>query len=391
MPSLRLLCTLACGLSTSLLEAAPLFPEDGSLRARSWWAASTLFTPLVNRTRLEAALEREGVETRDLRSNYEWSQDLSLFDERGRFLIQAPMPEIEEILTGLTMGIFNLSDDFPSLRRLNAGDLQSLGLAYERLEHVVVEGGEMIAGRKSDGRPYVILTKDVVERTRRFKAHLRGQDVDIREARLGVAKDLRVAETDLHVVDFGGHIDLVMQAFPGGTILIDDPRLATQTLIRARSQSNLREYEASALDRMILLHERGHLRYYSKDAPSEIRGKPMGPPTSLFSEHEITRLDLVAQELTNAGFRVIRVAGRFWDAEPGDWSPRMRSNFLNGAVGRNVKDKIFVLSNSARGLDSLEDDWRRTLAVLDVAPEHVHFPGYSDSTSGFDCIGSLAP
>jgi hypothetical protein len=380
--------TLSLLLSTGA-QAVALFPEDGSLASRKWWISAQNLPNQVDLPILQTALQSEGLEQRELESGYEWSQDISLFDEEGRFLVQAPYPVDGDVLVGLTAGVFSQTDDFPSLRRLTSYQVRNLGLELREMKYTLVEGGEMISGRKANGQPYALITDDVVERAQIFASSVLKRPVPKQEAHELVAADLGLKAENLHVVPFWGHLDLVIQAFPGGRLLVEDPSLAVAALEGASQRSD--GAERAQLLALKELHQKGHVRYYSDTATDPaIRGKPMGPARPLVDDHEVKALNRAAEALERAGFSVRRVAGRFW-FDAGSWEPQMKVNFLNGAVGRGKSGGLFVITNSSRGLPALEDYWRGVLHEMGVARDRSYFPGFSDDSSGFDCIGSLSP
>ncbi len=362
-----------------------VFPEDGSLPMKAWYTSGQRHRAYSG---LGEILEREGVALKDLGFDYEWIQDVALFSSQGDLILQADMPADPEILTNLTRGVLN-DDCVPCLRRLTREDSRRLGIAARQMQWTFLEGGEMVTGRLSSGETYAILGDEVLKRTMAFHKQKTGREIGEASAKELVAADLGIKPSHLLSVRASGHLDLVMTALPGGRILLSSPA-KTAEVLRDLLAKNPPAEEARRLGAMLALHERGHQRLYSSDAPPDLAGKPMGDPELPHRPAEVAELDAIEAALKGP-LQVIRVPGVFKELDTYANSKSLyiadAINFFNGFVGSS-QGGLFIATNGAGGLSSLEEYWRGVLSRHGVDPKRVHFPGRYRSGAGLDCAGA---
>jgi hypothetical protein len=364
----------------------PLFAEDGSQPMKVWY---TDFNGGQPSPALKRALAAEGVAPRDIKFSYEWIQDVALFDAAGGLVLQADMPgDILEQL-GLTRGVLNTEDGFPSLTALSEEDAANLGLSSRRMEWTFLEGGALITGRLADGQPYAIITGSPVEGARQFYERKTGKAISEARARELVAADLRVAPENLFVVVSGGHLDLVISPLPGGVILLSDPA-RTAGVIEKILAAKPPSAEVKRLQSILEFYSSGWQPLYSLHAPPSIAGKPMGSRQYPYDSYDLKLLDDMEKALAGR-LKVIRVAGAVNEVEADahsadDFHVADRINFFNGFTGTTLSGKVFQVTNGTRGLSSLESYWSALLAAHGVT--RVHFPGSYSRGAGQDCSGA---
>ncbi|KAF0125263.1 MAG: Uncharacterized protein FD189_1785 [Elusimicrobia bacterium] len=389
-PALERLSSLAgtdsAAVPAAVLPPAPLFPEDGSVPMRAWY---TSFAGGHPSPLLRSALEKEGVELREIGFSYDWIQDIALFGSDGSLVLQAEVPgDILEGL-GLTMGVLSTEDGFPRLTALSAEDAESLGVPYRRMEWTFLEGGGLISGTIPDGSPYAIVTRSPVEGAARLYQRRKGRAISEAEARDLVARDLRVPGENLFVADASGHLDLVVTPLPGGVIVLSDPS-ATPAALREILAAGPPPGEKPRLESMLELYEKGWQPLYSANAPASIAGKPMGPRRHPYDKYDLRKADNIAAAVEGR-LRVVRAPGVFKELETYANSSDSfyiadRINFFNGFTGMNARGEVFQMTNSTRGLASLENYWAALLGKHGAG--RVHFPGSYGHGAGLDCRGA---
>lgn len=370
----------------------PIFPEDGSLPMKAWYANACAQHPTraFDLAELRKTLEAEGVALKDIKHCYDWIQDLSLFSANGKLILQADMPAEWEVLGDLTRGIFN-DDCVPTLQRLTPREAEALGLPYRVMEWTLLEGGDLISGRFSDGETYAILNARTLARTRAFHKHRAGRDLSEEKAKELVAADLGIKPENLFAVQLSGLLDLAISPLPGGKILVSDPKKAPDAL-RGLIAADPPKAQRERLSAMLDLYLNGYQRRYAKTAPADLAGKPMGPPLFPNDETETRQLDAMAEALKGR-FSVARAAGEFKEAPPGNdgsgWGfLGERINFFNGVTAAGAKGEVFVATNRAEGLPALEGHWRKLLSEHGVKAERVHFVGKYSAGAGLDGAGA---
>ena len=374
-----------------------VFPEDGSLPMRTWYHGSLFGTGRPSDQAVAAALAAEGVRMQSLGFDYAYAQDIALFSRGGSLLLNADMPADGDILSGLTRGVGNIDDGEMNVTRLEAGHAARLGLPQRSMKWTFLEGGEMVSGRYADGRPYAILSQNIIRRAQGFYKLQTGKVLDEKSALILVGADLGISPEDLFPVTAGKHLDLVLQALPGGVILLSDPGQTVPTIERILA-GNIPEDERLRLLAMRELYINGYQNRYSKSAPEDIRGKPLGPVQMPDNDDSLRLLSAISRSLASR-LRVVRVAGVFKEALPYANNPPDASglyiadeiDFFNGFVGRGPGGNLFVITNQARGLSALQSYWRDALAARGVAPERVHFVGDYSHGAGIDCEGAGSP
>ncbi len=348
-----LFCAAASVLALEAAESAELslFPEDGTLRTKTWWISSDARIELSSFESLAALLAPHGIRVRRSTFPYTYLQDVLLFDESGVVLVQPNMESLGPSGMGdLTIGVYN--DDLRQTR-FSAEDAERDGLSSRTLRGTLVEGGALISGRRANGTPYVLTDTGAIDRASNF-LHLSRE-----EARVVVARDLGVSESDLvELTPWSGHLDLSLQAFPNGVILMHDPSKRASELEVALSDPRISEKEKNTLEELLKV----------------VRADP-----ELFSQNI---LDKNADLLRSKSLSVVRLAGRF--------SPSI--DFFNGTVLRGEDDSLLVVTNRAAGLSSLERIWaERVSAVTPVERERIYFLGRYAYGAGLDCVGVIAP
>ncbi len=345
-------------------DAVPIFPEDGSLRSGTWWISADGADSLPGREKLDAALAKHGVRLRVSHFDYTYLQDVLLFDTDGRVMVQVDMSRSgADVLSDLTRGVYESGEG--SMAHYSEQDAQAAGLVRRRLRGSLVEGGALITGRLPNGQTYAITPVSSVERTAKY---LRLSHSEAREA---FAADLGILpENVVELSPTSGHLDLSIQAFSGGVVLVQDPSLTVDFLVEALQDLRSTPAERALIEEMIAKARSDHDSHLQR----------------LFDQN--------AESLRAKGLRVIRVAGRF--SVPQDWRGGRRSfervNFLNGTVGRGNTDEIFVLTNRAKDLPSLDRLWARKLSEwVSIDETNVYFVGDYSLGGGLDCIGVLSP
>lgn len=376
-------------------EPDPVHPEDGSAPMGAWYYSARHAGRAADWSALKDVLAEEGVALKDIGFGYDYIQDVALFTARGTLLLQAPMPEDEDILVGLTMGVLDTEDGFARVRRMDADDAKRAGVPHREMEWTFLEGGEMITGRLADGSGYAVLSQSVISRTRLYYAHREGRELPEGGAEALIARDLGIPPENVFPVRASGHVDLVLTALPGGTVLIHDPSKVVPALDRMLA-GELPPGERYRLEGIRTLYTDGYQPRYSRSAPPDIAGKPMGSPLFPVRDHERKILDAMADELKGR-LNVVRAAGAFKELEDyanaGPDSNKYvgdRINFFNGFVGANAQSSPFIVTNKGRGLSALEDHWRDIVSKHGVARDRVHFLGSYSMGAGLDCAGAPA-
>ncbi len=343
---------------------APIFPEDGSIRAGTWWVTRDAENSLIPFSELEGLLRRYEIRLGVSNFDYSYLQDVLLFDVDGKALIQPDMRRADpSALRDLTLGIYNGEEN-----RLTRYDEESAARdrrTFRHLRGTLVEGGALITGKKPDGKTYAITPIETLKRTQTFLG------LSEPEARQAIADDFEISVENLITLSpTAGHLDLSIQALPGGVVLVHDPRLTAHSLRAARADPAASPQEKALLDEMI--------------AEAEVA------PDTFYQ----TLFDRNAESIRAAGLKVIRSAGRF--SIPQTWLNTRRSfervNFFNGTVLRGANDELLVLTNRAAGLPSLERIWAQALSQwIGLSPENVHFIGSYSIGAGLDCAGATSP
>jgi hypothetical protein len=357
----------------------PLMPEDGSGGVRAWYFSEENhhFKSAGGKAEIEAISRRHGFRLVSLGRSYEWTQDVALFDESGSFLAPAAYPVSTPGLSlpwfdGLTRGVYD--DENPEgpyrLQPSQFEHSRSLTVAFP-------EGGALISGRLSDGRPYVLSGGGLVARARSFLSRMKSREVSHHEAHREVAKDLGVLPENLLELPTRRHLDLFLVALPGGRVLLDDPRLVVTTLDEVLPGAAGEERaRIEALRRL----------YADGFTPSWDRGSPARRP---FDSGDLASLDRIA-EILSTRLEVIRVAGRFSELDSQRNGAKETVNFFNAFQGTDDSGTHWMVTNQAVGLPSLERHWRELIRLQSRARSvEVYFPGRYFPGAGIDCSGAV--
>ena len=373
----------------------PVYPEDGSLPLKIWFTSPKKTPDVINSEKLKRILEEQDAAFCDIDFDYEWIQDVAIFSSQGKLLLQADMPPDQDILIGLTLGVLNSGKYGIDPMRLTPQHAKALGLPYRRMRWTLVEGGEMITGRFPSGETYAVIDEDVVLRAQAYYAHLKGRALSAGGARRLISRDLGISPRNLFPVASGGiHLDVMLTALPGGVLLLQDYGKTLEVLDRLLA-AELPPAERRRLRRMRDFHTRG-FRYL--DPLATILSEAGDSGERVFrpfdAAEEKGRFERIAAAL-GGRFKLVRAAGIFKElkenADPLEDRNEMlfdRINFFNGFVGADAGGRLFVVTNTANELPSLENYWRDLLGRHGIAPERVHFLGYFDDGAGIDCAGA---
>lgn len=351
---------------TQAQDTRPLYPEDGSMRLGTWNTTPRgLGAGVRTADRVKQALQTEGVRLNVVDYPYTYFQDISLFDESGAFVTQAPYPDDPELLLWLTMDLY---EEYMHYHRISQPRAQELGFKFGReMKITFVEGGDLITGRFKDGTPYAITPWTTVARAALFAK------ISREEAHPLVAKDLGVSPENLFIVTTFQHLDLHLAALPGGTLLLSDPRQLPKLISEIKSDPATSESERKNLELVLQAH----------------------PKSRENNDWNLKLLDEMETFLSQR-FRVIRVPGVFPSANHftgfNGVARQTPVNFFNHIVGKNALGELFVLTGSADGNPSLERHWRKVLQnAAGINPERVHFVATGGDSNGLDCAGAPSP
>ncbi len=389
MKSLFFLCLILMSLAAQGMEgqaasAMTLYPEDGSLRMTHWfYSKSTYFVP-SELEKIRSALESEDVKPVELDFSAAYLQDVMLFDDKGRVLIQAPMPtEPENILTGLTIAVF----DFDRiLTKIDVADTERMGLGSQKLDWTFVEGGGFISGKFSDGETYVLMTAAVIDRAKNFYEYLNKVNVSEEAIKTLIASDLNIKAENIFILPLSGHLDLEIMALPGGVLLLNDSSRVVQTLDYVLTNYSMSVAENEIIKSIRTIYTEGQQRF-------DYQGQPMGE--KLFPDGlRPKRLEALDEtmKILEKRFKVIRLAGRISQLTTYSNSSSLYItediDFFNGFTGKNASNETFVMTNESSGLPVLQMYWRDVLKTQGISSEHVHFVGRYTEGAGIDCAGA---
>jgi hypothetical protein len=386
LKQLLLLAALLAGSQSA--QSVPLSPEDGSSRIRKWYYSDQNLHFKFGQpwSQIEAIAKDHDLELVKIEYEYEWTQDILLFDLKGRLVETADYPDEgpfhAPFYEGLTRGIYDEESGAQKANRARFSSSRGLKYSYP-------EGGALISGFFSSGQPYVLTDTSLLNRAKKFIEYQEKRAVSEAELRRLVAEDFQVKPEHLYALRIQGHLDLQILALPGGKILLNDPRLNAGVLSQLLGEAD--GLERTRLEGIHEIYTAGWTRYYSDRAPEHLRGKPMQEKRLPYDAHDMRILDEIAAQLSK-DFVVVRVAGEFHEMDPKvDFQPREDINFFNAFHGRDSKGRYFQLSNSTRGLPSLEKYWKNLIQkeIGDTAAA-VYFPGLYSRGAGLDCSGAVS-
>lgn len=372
----------------ALAHAVPLSPEDASMRIRKWFYSDQNLHYKFGQgwPQIEAIAREHDLELVKLADEYEWAQDILLFDLKGRFVETASYPDSRffdaSFFQGLSRGIY---DEESGSRRADSSKFRS----SRALKFSYPEGGALISGFFANGDAYILTDTSLLARAHKFLEHKENRVFGLEEVKLRVAEDFHVKPEHLYALQISGHLDLQMLALPGGKILLNDPRLNASVAKRLLVEAD--GPEKARLEGIVDIYTKGWTRYYSDRAPEHLRGKPMQAKRLPYDEHDIKLLNEIEAQLSK-DFEVLRVAGEFHEMDPEvDFSPRENINFFNAFHGRDSKGRYFQLSNSSRGLPLLEKYWKDLIQKeIGETSAAVYFPGLYSGGAGLDCSGAVS-
>jgi len=297
-------------------------------------------------------LESQGDKPRQINYPYDYIQDLALFANDGTLHLNAQLPIDEDILVDLTFGIGGTGDWGMHLKRLDPQHAKQMNLPFVQMKLAFVEGGGLITGQLKNGTPYAIITYAPYERAK-LTIESEGREANKENILTILAQDFAVKKDNLLLVPFSGHIDLIMQALPGGKILLHDP-LQVLTILKTL-QPNEKIIEM--------------MDFYRPN------------------EWEIKNLNKIA-EILSKKLVVSRVAGIFKQPSGQHFYQTDRINFFNGFLGKNPAGNTFVFTNKGNGISQLEKYWRNLLVSKGIKRNNIHFHGNYNSGAGLDCLGA---
>lgn len=384
--SMKTLINIIYLLAISTPLYASLFPEDGSVRLEKWYygehtPSSKRHLPGDERERLFQALRREGVKPVFIDEDYDYIQDLALFDNSGNLLLNADYPADEDILVSLTFGIAGVPDYGPlTLRKLTSEKANFLGISSRKMEWAFVEGGGVLSGQFANGEPYVIVGNPVAERVLLYYEYLHGERPSDEFIRNVLAKDFQILEKNLFILPLSSHLDLTIKALPGGVLLFDDPRMVSSVLEEVLTQDGVED--RARLRSIHQFYTTGYQQYFT-GGPNV--GQPMGSPMKGYSDFELPALDR-SYEILKERFQVHRVAGVFNEYNGYSYK-KEEINFLNGFNGLNQEGEKFFFTN--RGPKALQRYWSSLLEQFGYDDSHIYYFGKYSSGAGLDCLGAL--
>jgi hypothetical protein len=361
---------------SSIAEASvpALFPEDGSLGMKKWY-----FSPEVSELRNQQvqniidAFAQEGVEAVNFKFPYEYVQDIAMFDQRGKFVFQAPIIGDHRYTNSLTMGVANEEYGYVKILRVDEKHVKKQNLKTGRTLPLFLEGGGVITGRFDNGENYLIM------RETRFLANLAWYKDTVnakgseQEAKQYFAKSLGIHPENLVVLPAKvgtKHLDLYIKSLPGGVLLIDDPSSALPTLEKlyrsTKSESILNRIEAQKKFQLGTAYA-----------------------------HLVAQMDLAYSSLKNK-FKVIRVPGRFaslkvmksYDGSYGGNYISHDTNYFNGVSAVKPDGSQFFIGNFSPNSPVLDEYWKDVLESVGIKRSQVHFPVRYAIGSGIDCLGA---
>jgi len=374
-------------LSFNSFALSSLYPEDGSRRMGRWYYGY-LAGPLMER--MAISLKKEGVELINFGFEQIYFQDVSLFSEDGSFVVQGLYPLDEDVLFGLPTEV--LDEEYAlMLTRVSEFFPEKLGISHRTMDWTIIDGGALITGKFKNGDDYAIIDQIAIVRVQALYKYIEGKEISKEFALKLIAKDFNMKSENLFPVTSSGHLDITMMALPGGVILLNDSKMVPEALKnflkRLTRKQRKRETDIKRISGIIELYKEGQQRYYNT-------GKPMGDPRFPNSDYEILELDIIEKILENR-FKVIRVPGVFKELTEyvnmsGSYYIGNFINFFNGFLGKNRLQETFVITNSANGIDLLEDFWKDILIKNGISNEHIYFSGSYSNGAGIDCMGSGA-
>lgn len=368
----------------NLQHSRAIGPEDGNMLVRNWYYGN--ISDKDSEKQLRDIAVKEGFSLKPMNEYNEYIQDMAFFSESGELILNANMPLEDEILYGLTRNIFDNPDGVPELNVLTARNAKTINRPCRQMEWTFLEGGGVISGKLTNGETYVVITDDGIERTKAFWKQRNKTEISDEQAIALIAKDLGIKEQNVFSVPVKGHIDLVMMALPGGKIVLNDPSQTVSTLEEILKDESVPDVEKKRLRGIIKFYKDGFQRHFND-------GRPMGTVLYPFRKDQQNELVHIEKRLKDR-LEIIKVPGAMREVtdmtnSTGTFSDQI--NFLNGFVGKNSKGEVFVITNRADGLSSLEKFWKKKLSTLGVQPEHVYFPGKYSMAQGVDCWGAIAP
>lgn len=355
---------------------SPLYPEDGSMGMNKWYVSpDALMIKDHEFKRIENAFNKEGVEVVDFNFPYEYTQDISLFDQDGKFVHNYTALD-DEYLGGLTMGVAREHGRYIDLLVVGHGHLKKQAIPSGRTIALMLEGGGVITGQNAEGEDYLILRGDRFSSSVRHYREVLFPGSTEEEAKAYFAESLGIKAKNLIPLKrvMGAHLDTYMKALPGGVILLNDPSKALGVLKELYKKSRSRT-ERKFIKLRIEAHERFNSGYKHKN---------------------LTKNYDKVEKILSRHLKVVRVAGIFyqtdwvrsWDGSKGNVYEREEVNFFNAVSAVKEDGSQFYIGNEAKDTPSLEAYWADTLVPYGFPKSQIHFPGIYNPGNGIDCFGT---
>lgn len=357
-----------------MAAAVPLFPEDGSMGMKKWY-----FAPEVSELRnqevqsIVEAFRKEGVKAINFSFDYEYIQDIAMFDQKGRFVFQAPIVEDFRYTNSLTSGVANEEYGYPKVLRVTEEHIKKQGIKQGRILPMFLEGGGVITGRFANGEDYLITTESRFQSNFSWYKDSRKPDASSQDAMEYFAKSLGIKVNNLFVLPAKigtTHLDLYMKSLPGGVLLLDDPQQALKVLEQVYKQSK------------------------SKSILNRIQAQKDFEASTKY-QYRVSKMKL-AYEFLKERFTVIRVAGQFaslqdqrsYDGKITGTYLSEDTNYFNGVSAIKADGSQFFIGNFAPNSPSLDEYWKDVLESVGVKRSQIHFPVRYAFGAGIDCLGA---
>ncbi len=209
-----------------------------------------------------------------------------------------------------------------------------------------LEGGNLLAGTRSDGSPYGIVGEDSVALTRAKLQHEMGRNVSREEALEALAFDTGLTPEQLVVVEQPGsfHLDMAMASVRPGEVVLNDSLEAA----RLTEQWAKERHEGSDPGRLPEGSDPAREEEYFRELAGWMeRGQQLDQRLDRIREQAKVAARLqerTAADLEAGGVKVHRMAGAFPAVEIGDQVLSPEMNFLNAEQGIGQDGKRFYVA-----------------------------------------------
>ncbi|WP_342221140.1 hypothetical protein [Candidatus Fukatsuia endosymbiont of Tuberolachnus salignus] len=373
---------------------------------------------------------------RNEKAAYKWMEDNMWLSADGKYAFQPQTPLYSE--DKFTKFVTALSKDTPGAEEEGHHSLdtpdkaETQGLNQTTLDVAdnmvkargmqmiktlsVIDGGNMLTGRRADGRPYVLIGRDAILQTTLVNKHtysdalideklktfdpdasavsrmivmlkagdfmsqtLTGEEANNQAIRFLamneisqdiMADELNVPREDLVIISQPGfHIDMYLRPLADGRVLMQDDE-ETQKLVQRVLND---ESNKSVMRR----------RKYKTDLEKNLEKTLSDLAQSRQEREKVTAL--INKQLEDAGLQVIKTPGVFKVGY-------RQVNYMNGIMGTSPTGEMFYLTN-ASSIEPLNQAFSAWIQEKQSGL-NVHFVGLKDrftesllnGNGGFDCI-----